>query len=100
MSVSNNDGVIWKVICVHFRNVCVILNGSNFVFVAPQFAISTNASVKVENLHWCPQPSPLKEMPKVEYLRLMFVPQQIGWFSSWIDLSTSTRILHTVHSNS
>jgi hypothetical protein len=30
----------------------------------------------------------------------MFCPQQIGWLSSWIDLSISTRILHTVHSNS
>ena len=30
----------------------------------------------------------------------MFDPQQIGCRSSWIDLSTSTRILHTVHSNS
>jgi hypothetical protein len=50
--VGNNNRVIGKVICVHFRNVCVVLNCSDFVFVAPQFAISTNASVKVQNLHW------------------------------------------------
>jgi hypothetical protein len=49
--VGNNDRVSWKVIFVHLRNVWVVLNGSDFVFVAPQFAISTNTRVKVENFH-------------------------------------------------
>jgi hypothetical protein len=49
--VGNNNPVIWKVICVHLCNVCVILDRSDFVFVAPQFAIATNASIKVQNLH-------------------------------------------------
>jgi hypothetical protein len=51
MRVVNNDRVIRKVICVHPGNVCVILNRSNFVLIAPKFAISTNASVKVQNFH-------------------------------------------------
>ena len=52
MGVSHNDRVIWEVIGVDLCNICVIFHGSHVVFVAPNFAVATNPSVKIKYFHW------------------------------------------------
>lgn len=47
-----------------------------------------------------PQPVPLNDTPGALYKRVIGCPQHVAIRSSWIALSTSTRILHNEHSNS